>query len=446
MQRAIALIIVLLVSVFRVTYHYIGIMLTIISIQATLLWRAKHSWVFLALSDLPAGYYSNGDWKTHCQTITHKADSALRYCEDAVFWDHLDSTNNLANRLLLLSCDPGRKAWNTVMGPLRDPKPHGGLWVHSLGENTQPHRITLKEYPQGHDFHPLGLEIYPSHGGNASNLFVVNHARQRTFVEQFSMSPTRPTEATWIRTITSKYFVAPNALALTSPTSFYVTNDHLMTRRLPKPFGGVLPLVETWLGLPFGWLAHVRIDEEPGTTTVVQHAFAAFGIPFANGVALSHNGSQVAIASSSAAKVYFYDRNLGSNALTYTHTVPVPFLPDNVMYDDGGALIVAGHPHFPSLASVAKNHTAKVAPSWVISVSPRKGVDGTPGLVPKTYDTHAELSASSKVPAVRSHEIETLMQSNGKLWSTSSTGLRDSRTGKLYVAGLYAEGLLVCRP
>jgi 3',5'-cyclic AMP phosphodiesterase CpdA len=407
-------------------------------------WRSKNSLVFLTLSDFPVGYYSNGDWKTHCEIITHKPDTAFRYCEDAVFWDHLDSAGKQANRLILLSCDPGRKAWNTVMGPLRDPKPHGALWVYSPEKNSPPHRITFKGYPQGHDFHPLGLEIYPSHGGSASNLFVVNHARQRTFIEQFSMSPERPTEATWVRTIQSKYFVAPNALALTSPTSFYVTNDHLMTRRLPKPFGSVLPLVETWLGLPFGWLSHVSIEESGSTTTVVEHSFAAFGIPFANGVALSHNGSQVAIASSSGAEVYFYARNPQSNALTYTHAVPVPFLPDNIMYDDMGALIVAGHPHLSSLVSVAKNHTDKVAPSWILSVSPRSEAEGV--FVPKPYDTRAVVSASSKAPAVRSHEVETLMQSNGKLWSTSATGLRDSRTGKLYVTGLYAEGLLVCKP
>lgn len=417
------------------------------SFQAAFIWKAKKSLVFLVPSNLPDGYYSAGDWTTHCETITHKTDSALRYCEDAVFWDHLDSTGKHANRLLLLSCDPGRKAWNTVMGPLLHPKPHGGLWVYSLDQKDvqQPVRVTFKGYPKDHDFHPLGLEIYPSHGGSASNLFVVNHARQRTFIEQFSMSPERPTEAKWIRTITSKYFVAPNALALTSPTSFYVTNDHLMTRRLPAPFGGILPLVETWLSLPFGWVSHVSIDDSADSAAAAKHTFAAFGIPFANGVALSHNGSEVAVASTTAAEIFFYARNPETNALKFKHAVPVPVLADNIMYDDEDALIVAGHPHFPSLADVAKNHTGKVAPSWIVSVSPRGEALGA-GSIPKMYDVRADLSASSKAPAVLSHEVETLFQSNGKLFSTSSTGLRDSRTGKLYVTGLYEEGFLVCKP
>jgi hypothetical protein len=32
-------------------------------------------------------------------------------------------------------------------------------------------------------------------------IFVVNHARQRTFIEQFSLAPHKPTEAVWIRTL-----------------------------------------------------------------------------------------------------------------------------------------------------------------------------------------------------------------------------------------------------
>ena len=58
----------------------------------------------------------------------------------------------------------------------------------------------------------------------------------------------------------------------------------------------------------------------------------------------------------------------------------------------------------------------------------------------------APVPALGKAPAVPSHEVETLFQSNGELFSTSSTGMRDLKTGALYVSGLYEEGLLVCRP
>jgi hypothetical protein len=400
----------------------------------------------IRLPDLPDGYYSNGEWSTHCKVVKH--DETFKYCEDAVFWDHLDRSGKLKDRQVLISCDPGRKQWNTVMGPLLDPKPHGGLWVYSpgKGKESKPKRLSLKGYPEGHDFHPLGMDIFPSHNGNASNLFVVNHARQRTFIEQFSLAPHKPTEAVWIRTLDSTYFVSSNSIALTSPTSFYVTNDHLMTRRLPKPFGNVLPVMETLLTLPLTWVSHITLNENAKTKSmIVEHAFAAFGIPFSNGIAMSPNGKHVAVSSSSLSKVYFYTRDPKNNALSFTHTVPLPFASDNLMFDDEGILIASGHPHFISLIAVAANKTDVVAPSWVASISPREQL-GDKAALSQEYDTRAPVSASTKVRAVPSHEVETLFQSNGRFFSTSTTGLRDSRTGALYVPGLYEEGLLVCTP
>ena len=405
-------------------------------------WRLKGSLDKFKLDDFPVGYYSNGDSSAHCETIRH--DSAFKYCEDAVFWDNFDEEGKLENRLVLISCDPGRKNWNTVMGPLRDPKPRGGLWVYSPGERkeSKPKALVLKGYPEGHDFHPLGMDIFPSHNGGASNLFVVNHARQRTFIEQFSLTPTNPTEATWIRTLKSKFFVSPNSIAVTSPTSFYVTNDHFMTCRLPRPFGDVLPVIETLLALPLSWVSHITVNENGQTeSNRVEHAFAALGIPFSNGVAVSPDGKSVAVSSSSLFQVYFYTRDPKNNKLTFANSVTLPFSPDNLMFDDEGVLIAAGHPHFPSLLSVAANKTDAVAPSWVVAISPRKA-----GTYSKEYDLRAPVSASVKAPAALSHEVETVFQSNGTLFSTSTTGLRDSRTGALYVPGLYEEGLLVCRP
>lgn len=362
----------------------------------------------------------------------------MKYCEDATFWDHYGKTGTLEDRSIILSCDPGRKSWNTVMGPLLNPDPRGALWLYLPGKGSRPQRMVLSHYPDGHDFHPLGLEVWPSVNGENSNLFVVNHARERTVIEQFLLSPAKPTEAVWIRTLSSKYFVSPNGLAMTSPTSFYVTNDHFMTRRLSN----YLALAETLLSLPFGWVAHVTVTDANSTQEdpIAAHFVASFGVSFANGVALSPDHKQLAVASSVLSEVHFYDRDARTNGLAYSHTVPVPFACDNVMYDDQGDLLVAGHPNFLSLAAVAKNKT-DVAPSWVVSISPRKdNSTSSNGL----FDTRAPLSASTRANAVDSHEIETVFQSNGTFWSSSTTGLRDSKTGNLYVAGLYEEGLLKC--
>ncbi|KAF7424597.1 hypothetical protein PC9H_009905 [Pleurotus ostreatus] len=423
------------------------------AVLGVFIWRsgrvARHS--ILTKSAFPLGYYASGDFATSCSPIAPADDPAfndLKYCEDETFWDVWNGQGSLQTRHLILSCDANRKAWNTVMGPLRDPEPRGSLWLNTLTskegqEDATPVRMVFQNYPEGHDFHPLGLEISPSHAGNTSNLFVVNHARQRTTIEHFSVDPSNPTIALYLRTLSTPYFVSPNSIALTSPTSFYVTNDHFFTRRLAW-VGKFLPITESILALPLGWVAHVALIPnplDPSGEPIFSHTVAALGIPFANGIALSPDGSTVAVASTTLGEVYFYQREPKDNTIKRIDSVPVPFTPDNIAFDDSGVLIVTGHPHFPSIVSVAANKT-EVAPSWTVAVVPRSS-----SVLRSEYDTQAPISASLKAPAVMSYEVETLFQSNGTGFSTSSTALRDARSGRLYLTGLYAEnGAIVCRP
>jgi hypothetical protein len=100
------------------------------------------------------------------------------------------------------------------------------------------------------------------------------------------------------------------------------------------------------------------------------------------------------------------------------------------------------------LIAVAANKTGAVAPSWVVSISPSIQPEvGSPAFGPsKQYDLDAPVSASDRVQAVTSHDVETVFQSNGEGFSSSSTGLRDKLTGTTYVVGLYEDGMLACRP
>ncbi|RDB25970.1 Serum paraoxonase/arylesterase 1 [Hypsizygus marmoreus] len=402
----------------------------------------------------PEGYYSEGNFDIDCTTL--KAPD-LKYCEDATFWNLLDAQGKFIDRGLLISCDANRKAWNTVMGPLTDPAPHGSLWLHEPASNTGKRnakpdaaklkRIELKGYPAQHDFHPLGIEIYPSYAGNASNLYVINHARARTVIEHFTLSPSSPTVATHVRTLASPYFHSANSLALTSPDSFYVTNDHLFTRRIPY-LGHVLPILESVLALPLTFVSHITLSPssssaENAKAPITAHEFSALFLAFPNGITISPSGTQVAVASTTLGKVFIYTRNPATNALTtLAHTVEVPFTPDNMHYThDGTALIVAGHPNFPALAKVAANKT-DVAPSWVVQIA----IDGEE-VKEAEFDRDAPVSAKGKVKSVPGFAVKTLFQSDGVGFSSSSTGLKDPVTGALYVTGLYAEeGVLVCRP
>lgn len=381
----------------------------------------------------------------------------MNNCEDAIFWEKVDNSGAVIDKVLLLSCDPNRKAWNTVMGPLSDPSPRGALWFYNIGGDAigapaQPRRITLEGYPETHDFHPLGFDIYPSRPDQPySNLFVVNHARHNSTIEQFTLSWHEPDRAKWVRTISGPELVAPNALALTSPTSFYLTHDHRFTRRLPGVLGKTLPIIESILALPLAWATHVNVTDTavdisiaPTTKTHTETETVASHIPFPNGVAISPDGTQVAIASSSLGEILFYARDITTQALSLRARVPTPFAPDNIMYDSRGSLIVAGHPYFLALDAVAANRTGARAPSWVLSITPSPTAGA--GAETDAWDVGAPVPASRKVPRVPGYEMRTLYQSDGSEFSSSSTGLRDSKTGVLYVVGLFQDGLMVCSP
>ncbi|KAL1746929.1 hypothetical protein HDZ31DRAFT_80861 [Schizophyllum fasciatum] len=399
---------------------------------------------------LPTAYYAHGNATEQC-TTPHADD--LKYCEDAVFWDIYDqAAGPRTARRALISCDAGRKGWNTVMGPMLDPEPKGSLWVMDVSVGAAPTHLVLEGFPPNHDFHPLGLDIAPAHGGEPSHLFIVNHARGRTCIEQFSVSPRGQAVATYVRTLDSPQFMAANSLALTSPTSFLVTNDHRFTRRLSLPFNHVLPIAESILSLPLGWAAHVMLDiqeegakdEVPGSAASRAHAnmtvnIAASSIPFANGVAISPARDMVAIASTTTAEVRLYEigdpagpasfeASLAGLKLNSKDRNPVLFLPDNVHFADDGSLIVAGHPNFPKIDALAKGGSAP-AGSWVVRVAERGAGAGF---------------AASRSGRPR-YDITTLYQSNGAQFQSSTTGLHDIESGLLIVTGLYADpGVLVC--
>ena len=352
------------------------------------------------------------------------------------------------------------------MGPLHDPEPKGSLWLYvpepssadgpfklsALPSSLATHRahpISLTNYPPNHDFHPLGTAIWPSHDGNSSNLFVVNHARQRTFIEQFALNPDNPTAAVHIQTITSPYFTAPNALALTSPTSFYVTNDRLMTRRLPGVFGPILAQLESTLALPLAFVLHVDISSNNSTPRV---QFAKTFTSFPNGIALSPAGDEVAIASTPMGEVNVFKRDPMTNALTHKYAVSVPFLADNIHYNKEQygppSLIVAGHPNLPRLPKVAAGQAGVTAASWVVAVVPKVAGERKPQT---TFDSEAPTSAMTRVNRDGiDWTLKTLFQSDGDEdhggFGTSATGLVDPDSGTLYVTGLYArEGAIMCK-
>lgn len=393
--------------------------------QAALSYRARYLIpnVLLSKPGIPSEYY-RGDGS--CHAIQHPG---LASCEDVRFWENVDS----GERRLLVSCDTGRRAWNTVLGPLREPSPRGVLWL-SDPKTLEMRKIELVNFPEDHTFHPLGFEASPARSGKASHLFVVNHARNASVVEEFTISWNDPTSAHWVRTLHLPTLITPNAIALTADTSFYVSNDHHFSLR----HGLVSNKLETFLALPLSHVEHVDASS-PGQDPVAKTV--ASNIAFANGVALSSDGQLLAVSSTTGTSVRLYARQPPSNSLSLKEDILMPFAPDNLSFDDDDVLLVSGHADLPALLGMSKDKPGVRAPSWVVSLRPTSQlIDRVP------WDLKAPFSASGRIPPPPSGwEIQTLYQSSGRGgFASSTTAVRDSRTGRLFVTGLYEEGLLVC--
>ncbi len=334
-----------------------------------------------------------------------------------------------------------------IKGPLDNPQSQGDVWLYDYKHSRdRAQRLALEGYPLDADFHPLGIYVVPSHESLVpSTVFTVNHGRHNTTIEIFHLydsSPTSPyPKLRYVRTLSHPAFVSPNAVVPISPTSFYVSNDHRFTRRIPF-VGDLLAVSETLLALPLSWVDRVDLESvESGPITVTR---AISNIKFANGIAISPNGNELAVASTSGSAIHLYERipdevTKGEN-LTYKASIPMPFAPDNLSYDEletiDSTLIVAGHPHFPSLAKVA-GKKAPTAPSWVVAVKPMTKQ------ISKTNDSAAPYSMYERIPMIDSHAVTTLYQSDGSHYSTSATGLKHGND--FFVAGLYGEGILHCK-
>ncbi|KAH8704062.1 hypothetical protein BGW36DRAFT_423588 [Talaromyces proteolyticus] len=335
----------------------------------------------------------------------------LRNCEDALIDDE--------NAVAILSCDTGRDLWNTVMGTYhekRDEISNGELLIYryDLPENSEKSLAPIKivDYPGVFSLHPLGVEYHHQ----SSTLFVVNHHLDGSRVDVFSLDlASHPPVARHKQSITSPLINAPNAIAALNDHEFYVTNDHYSSRREHPWFWQV----ETYLAFPGGTLTYVSLASETPQIQNVAH------IPFANGVTLM-NESILAVSSTSTAQVRLYNI-LSDRSVKLNSSIEVPFMPDNLSADKDGVLLIAGHPHPPSLEEVVKHRLSC------------------------TQDSEADNAACWKanVPSwvsqwSSSRGLEHLFVSKQE-FGTSATAARDSSRKVGLISGLYENGILVWR-
>ncbi|KAG8948815.1 hypothetical protein FRC04_009279 [Tulasnella sp. 424] len=491
-----------------------------IAIMAYLYYRSRDIYFQVVPPALPPQWFAYGNATTSCKIIdggnSHLFASSssssndgpeavvnpeFGFCEDMVQWDLVDADGQPQKtkggmRHLIVGCDPGRMAWNPVMGPLRDPwTTQGSLWLYSYsagGSSSSrgvPRKLELQGFPKTSVFHPFGIDVVYDPQTAQYRLFVINQGEKASSVEVFTLS--RPpaslsrnehndsyqqhpsaalVRATYVKTLSHPAFVSPNSLAVVSPTSFYITNDHTLTRRIPY-VGAAAHVFETFFKYPGGWVDFVEFEDNAttgkGGEVRVRRAID-HKIPFANGIAMSPNGRTVAVASSTGNSVALYGRNATTNTLTYETQIDLPFHADNLAYgnhqdEHGGATLYAsGTPFYPSLIKVAKGKKL-YSPSWVVEITPRRwapmlneeegkhfqggrrvprGIIGENG---PFIDVNAPVPSHARAPMNPSWAVRTVYQSDGSGFSASATGFVDQEAGKMFVSGVYEpRGVLQC--
>ncbi|BGP51801.1 hypothetical protein JCM10450v2_007757 [Rhodotorula kratochvilovae] len=442
------------------------------------------------LAHLPHGAVVNEAFTTHSAASLAPAER-LAYCEDAV---HLAAHDD-GHELVLLSCDPNRKRWNTVMGPLADPHAgQGALWVVDplAARDNAVEKVQL-EWPaldRGEvEFHPLGTEVFRGGDGGDDRLFVVNHRAALSTIEVFALK--RPSSsaggfaprATHLFTLSHPSFTgAPNSIAPLSPTSFFLSHDHGHTRRTRSLWGKLANLVETVDALPYGRVDYVEFDAAPGAPPAVRTTTVAPGIAIANGLALAPDGKTLVVASTTRREVFFFDvacsaAGEGAPALTLRRTVKLPMLVDNLSLlhtpsssssPDELRILAAGHPSYPALLSAAHSLNLRFRlpgplREWARTMGSDKWAEWE---VQWQWEEQRGMSwvvevrdplaaAAAEEEEEEGKEWETVYQSNGRIaeggfggstTAVAGTGEVDGeRRAWMVVAGLYEEGVRIVR-
>ena len=291
-----------------------------------------------------------------------------------------------------------------------------GIYIwHYADPASVPKKLTLLDFNEGlRDFHPLGIEYQPA----SKTITIINLASSASRIETFKLFAFEAA-ASFVRTVEHPQLSAPNSVVAISPTEYLITNDHYFSARS----GSALTSLETYIGISGGSIVYVKYDESAANKPSVVKSLARLN--FANGIALL-NETTVAVASSGLASVSLYAMSKANGELTpkltYYRAVNVPFHADNLSVDGNSKLLIAGHPHAPSMKEVAKNAARCNSES-------------------DQQKEHCDYQAPSGI-AEWSEQAGLMTLYLGFDYQSSSTALRDGGRQFGLATGLYAKGLM----
>jgi arylesterase/paraoxonase len=221
------------------------------------------------------------------------------------------------------------------------------------------------------DFHPLGIALYRAQNGLLTLMAVNIRRHGQPSIDIFDVTIAKAGDASASATlrertsIRSSVIVHPNDVAATGPNSFYVTNDHSSRSKHGNFF-------ETVLALPLGNIVYYN--------GAYPHV-AATGLRFANGLALSGDGTKLYAAETLGRDIRTYDVQPVTGKLIAAGSISLPAAPDNISRDAEGQLWVAAHPRLLAFLAYAKN-PKRPSPSEIFRVTT---IGGEPTAATRIY-------------------------------------------------------------
>ncbi|KAJ5116459.1 hypothetical protein N7456_000807 [Penicillium angulare] len=150
-----------------------------------------------------------------------------------------------------------------------------------------------------------------------------------------------------VRSIRHPIIKTPNDIVATTPTSFFVTNDHL------HPSGWLRFLEDLWPRAKWSSIIHVKVTDlkSSDATRGFDASVAHQGLWNNNGLGHARTDTEVVISSAQGGELYLAERHVGNNTLSVHTTIPFDTVTDNPSYyldpyrtesDDASGFVVAG--------------------------------------------------------------------------------------------------------
>lgn len=226
-----------------------------------------------------------------------------------------------------------------------------GIYVLDLNQPAARPKRLEGELPLG--FAPHGISLWKGSAGER-RLFVVNHPLGNHSVEIFDLDDND--RLTHLESITSKTFTFPNDIVAVGERQFYMSN-------MQRAADGIGLMLELYLGLPVTDVVYFD-----GSNAIP----AATGLITANGVNVSHDGTELYVAEVIARRINVYRRDVQTGALSGRKQISINTGPDNIDIAPDGSLFIGAHPNLLAFTKHVDNPEA-VSPSQVVRLNASSG-------------------------------------------------------------------------